>query len=425
MSRVLDKIDIIILSVIAVLIPLYSRAVPILMLCLFLTTLLKKETYTRIPAMLKSFNFYILVSPFLFIVIGYFYSDNKIEAFKGIETAASLIIFGVIYFLSIQNNRNVNQLKNVLRFFVVGVLISYVVLWINIIPKYLETKETILLMYSQFSMIIKTPNHLSYNVLFALIICLVDLLGETTYLFNRKNKLTTALCFALFFVLSVYLFQLLAKSTIIIYFIVLIIALVYAYKKKIIKIYFLLVLLISVGGISTYMFTIPRFKHRFDSLVNIITNREGVDYSKKESSTVRYSAAKSSLMIIQDNWFVGVGTGDVVDELEKSYAVNHFTGASLKHTNPHNQFLRSFVLSGIFGLLSLLLLFYVLARSSLRDKSILSFLYFLSTAMIFLIDDVFIFRDGVVFFGFFAPYFIFCGNSIKSGFIKNQDVIKL
>jgi O-antigen ligase len=199
--------------------------------------------------------------------------------------------------------------------------------------------------------------------------------------------------------------------------------LVYAYKKKIIKIYFLLILVLAVGGMSSYMFTIPKFKHRFDNLVNVLSHRENIDYSKKESSTLRFSAIKASLIIIEDNWLYGVGTGDVVDELEKCYEENDFESAMTKHTNPHNQFIRSFVTSGIFGLISILLVFFVLAKSSLKNRSLLGFLYFVMMAFIFLFDDVFIFRDGVLFFSFFAPYFVFCKDSLKSGVIENESLV--
>ncbi len=422
-NKYLDIIDVALLSLIAVMITLYSRVVPVLMLVLFFSALLRKSTYERIPIMLKNFNFWILISPFLLIVIGYFYSSNKVEGYRSVETAASLIFFVVIYFLSISQNRYPKHIGYILRFFILGIVLAYAILLINAIPLYLETKDSIVLFYTKFSAMLKPPNHLSYNVLFAIVICLVELLGETKYVFEKKTKLTTAACILIFVVLSMFLFQLVSKSTIIIYFIILFIALIYACKRKIIKIYFLLILILAVGGISSYMFTIPRFKHRFDNLVTLFTERESIDYSQKESSTLRISAIKASFEIIEENWLFGVGTGDVVDELEKHYQENDYQGAMAKHTNPHNQFVRSFVSLGIFGFISILLVFFVLAKTSINNRSLLGFLYFVMMAFVFLFDDMLIFRDGVLFFSLFAPYFVFCEDSIMTGVINNDNEI--
>ena len=220
------------------------------------------------------------------------------------------------------------------------------------------------------------------------------------------------------------MFQLLAKSTIIIYFIVLLFSLLYSYKKKIIRIYFLLLIIITIGALSSYMFTIPEFKQRFTILLNVMLNRENIDYAKKESSTIRYSAINTSFQLIKENWLIGVGTGDVVDELYKSYVENEFSAAESNHTNPHNQYLRMFIMSGILGLLSLILLFYVLARSTIKNRDVFGFLYFISMALIFLFDDLFIFRDGIVLFGFFTPYFVFCKKKMQKSKNINETIEK-
>lgn len=421
MNKVLDYIDFYVYVLIAFLIPVFSKAIPILIVFLILTTFLRISTYKNLFKLLKSIDFYILIAPFLLIVIGYFYSTNRPEAFVNIETGSSLIIFPFILYFS-RNNHLKEKFNWIFKAFVISVLFSYVILWVEALPKYLENGDAFFLYYTSFSKIIKTPNHLSYNVLFAVVIVLLNLFGIEDLLIKKRSKFSIFINLFLFLVLSVYLFQLVAKSTIFIYLLIILLVLAISYYKKIIKTYALATLLIFVIGLSLSMLAIPRVKTRFTNLIELVVNRDKVDYTQQESSTMRFSAMKSSVEIIKENWLIGVGPGDVVDELELSYERNNFRAAECKHTNPHNQFLRSFLMSGIFGLISLILIFYILFRNGIKKKSVLAFLWSFIMLIIFLVDDMFIFRDGVVYFAFFTSYFIFIHPKSKAFIEKNNTI---
>ncbi|MBN2777416.1 MAG: O-antigen ligase family protein [Bacteroidales bacterium] len=420
MNRILDKIDFTVYAVIAFLIPLYTRAIPILMIVLFLTIFLRKSTYKGLLGILKCLNFYILALPFLLMVIGYFYSTNKTEAFFFIEIGSSLIIFPFLFYF-FKNNNFSSKFHYVFKSYVIGVLISYIILWINIFPKYISTHDYSLLFYTSFSQIIKTPNHLSYNVLFAIIIVFLNLMGANRILLKNKSKLSIALSFFAFLLLSIYLFQLVAKSTIIIYVISLASIVIYSYIKKLIKTPALISIFAVIIGLSVFMLTIPRVQTRFVNMFNIFTHKQDINFNQKESSTLRFSAMIASVDLIKENWLIGVGTGDVIDELDRCYLEKNYAAAGRGHTNPHNQFLRSFLMSGIFGLLSVLLLFYLLFKTSFKKKSIMAIYWSFIMLMIFAIDDIFIFRDGVIYFAFFTSYFVFCHPKYES-FLSHTPV---
>jgi O-antigen ligase len=413
MNRVLDKIDFTVYTVIAFLIPLYTRAIPILMITLFLTTFLRKSNYKNLLGIAKSLNFYILALPFLLMVIGYFYSNNKTEAFFFIETGSSLIIFPFLFYF-FRNNKFSRSFHYVFKAYVIGVIISYIILWINVLPKYFATHDYSLLFYTSFSQSIRTPNHLSYNVLFAIIIVFLNLMGANRILLKNKSKISIALSFIAFLLLSIFLFQLVAKSTIIIYVLTIASIVVYSYIKKLIKTPALISIFAVLIGLSVFMLTIPRVQTRFINMFNIVTHKQEINYNQKESSTLRFSAMQASVDLIKENWLVGVGTGDVIDELDKYYIEKEYAAAGRGHTNPHNQFLRSFLMSGIFGLVSVLLLFYLMFKTSFKKKSILAVYWAFIMLMIFAIDDIFIFRDGVIYFAFFTSYFIFCHPKSES-----------
>lgn len=407
MNRVLDRIDFVIYIVIAFLIPVYIRAVPILMITLLITVFLRKTTYQGLGKLFKNPFFYVLISPFLLMVIGYFYSSNKTQALSYIEIGASLIIFPFLFYF-FKNNCFNRSFHFVFKSFVIGVLFTYAVLLINIIPQYVETNDVSLLFYTKFSHIIKTPNHLSYNVLFATIIVFLNLMGANRILLKNKSNISIALSFVAFLILSIFLFQLVAKSTIIIYVLSIITIVIYSYLKKLIKLSTVISIFIVILGLSCYMLTIPRVQTRFMNMFDIVAHKNEINYAQKESSTLRYSAMLASIELIKENWLVGVGTGDVVDELDRCYVEKNYAAAQRGHTNPHNQFLRIFIVSGVFGFLSLLFMFYAIFVTSFKKKSILAIFWTFIMFLIFLVDDIFIFRDGVIYFSFFTSYFVFC-----------------
>jgi O-antigen ligase len=412
MNKVLDIIDLTIYAIIAFLIPLYTRAIPVFMILLILSVFLRKTTYLNLSQLFKSYKFYILISPFILMLIGYFYSLNKDLAFKTIETGSAIIIFPFVFFF-FKDNVYKEKFHLVFKAFVIGTVLTYAILWINIIPQYLETKDNYLLFYSSFCQMIKTPNHLSYDVLFAVIIMFLNLLGIDRIFLSNKSKWARFLVFLGFLVLSVFLFQLAAKSTILIYIVTFIWIIIYAFIKKIIKIKSLISIMVVIIGLAVFMISIPRVKARFTNMFLVINHNQEIDYTKSESSTLRFSAIKSSLEVIQRNWLIGVGTGDVMDELERNYARNNYTAAGREHTNPHNQFLRAFVMLGIFGFVSVCLIFFLLIKDGFKKKSLLMILWSFSMVFVFIIDDVFIFRDGVILFTFFTSYFIFCQPELK------------
>jgi len=78
-------------------------------------------------------------------------------------------------------------------------------------------------------------------------------------------------------------------------------------------------------------------------------------------------------------------------------------------------------MSGIFGLISILLIFFLLAKKAFEKKSILAVFWTFIMILIFAIDDMFIFRDGVIYFAFFTSYFVFCHPSAKSFLCLESD----
>ncbi len=69
---------------------------------------------------------------------------------------------------------------------------------------------------------------------------------------------------------------------------------------------------------------------------------------------VRTSIWRSGWNLLQDNWLLGVGTGDVRDEMTKQYLLDGFLYGHQREMDPHNQYIATALATGVGGLLLLL-----------------------------------------------------------------------
>ena len=79
---------------------------------------------------------------------------------------------------------------------------------------------------------------------------------------------------------------------------------------------------IAIVGVWVVSFVIikyiPEVNERFKNAINAV-NESKPDKTNAESSAVRLLVWEAATTIIHENIFIGVGTGDVKDELMKKY----------------------------------------------------------------------------------------------------------
>ena len=115
---------------------------------------------------------------------------------------------------------------------------------------------------------------------------------------------------------------------------------------------------------------------------------------------------KAASALIQDNFYTGVGIGDVHDEFMNYYEENN---SSLKGSNRkrvHNQFMSLTVALGIGGLLLWLIVFYY-PFFALPENRQLYFYFLLIITISFLTDNTLERQAGVMFFAFFNSLLLF------------------
>lgn len=124
------------------------------------------------------------------------------------------------------------------------------------------------------------------------------------------------------------------------------------------------------------------------------------------SVTMRYYFWKAAFYSIRNNLWFGVGTGDVQNQMEKSYLSSASPLDKEWHKRPHNQFLTITVALGLLGLMAF---FYSLFYPPFKLKRRLSKVYFgfmLVYFISFLAEDTVETQAGVTFFAFFNTFLL-------------------
>ncbi len=160
-----------------------------------------------------------------------------------------------------------------------------------------------------------------------------------------------------------------------------------------------------LGGFLMIYSAIPSFETRIDSTFKVLSKPiESYDKTSTESTKARIFLWSSSWDLIQENFWTGVGTGDIKDELIQKNYDNGYTGVAKKRLNSHNQFLNSFVAIGFFGFL---FLFLAIAVNFIKRKS--DPLYFWRAGIVFILflalipESMLETQAGIIPYAFFLP----------------------
>jgi O-antigen ligase len=123
-----------------------------------------------------------------------------------------------------------------------------------------------------------------------------------------------------------------------------------------------------------------------------------------EDKADRIALWTTALEIIKKNFLIGVGTGDVKDNLLDTYRKNGIFYAFDHKLNAHNQYLQTSIALGLAGFLVLvaILLFPALRALQRHQDIYLVFLFIFSIAI--LSESMLEIQAGVVFYAFFNVF---------------------
>ncbi len=354
-----------------------------------------------------TFNFpqKLLIIFYLFYVAGLFWSENTGQALFALEVKLTLLIFSLM--VSSNTGFFKRNIAGILLFFVLGILTSSLYCLTRSFIESLSFAGGLdfnpvdsryadwayggnRFRYLGLSYVLH-PTYYSLYILFALI---VDVIFLKNGIFeNRYIKLALKTAIPVF-VIMIYLLS--SKAVLISSLMVLVLFAFDLYKK-----YNNIQVKVSILFVSLIIITVAVTNPRFGKLMKAIENPETImDNSTDGSFISRVHIWGAAVDIVRRNFLFGVGPGDTKNTLVAEYGKKGFIDPYEKKSNAHNQYLETFINTGVFGFVILLLIL-IVPLFILEKQNTLFKIFIIMIAFNFLFESMLNTIAGVLFFGFF------------------------
>lgn len=252
---------------------------------------------------------------------------------------------------------------------------------------------------NHFTYTLLSPNfHPTYLSIYALF-CLNLIFYSTESIIKNKVLKNAAILLLIFWILLLS-----SKINILLLFIILIFQLVVAIRKSYNRTKLLSFSALIIIGIATFLFFNNSITERFKTSLTVLKTSNNVLNNETESNGARILIWNSAIDLVVHYPLVGVGTGDVNNELVKEYKNRAYTGIQEKRLNAHNQYLQTAISTGIpSAILLIFFLIFPLIKYGFSNNETLY--YFISVFCVnALVESTLENQAGVVFFIFF--YFL-------------------
>lgn len=349
---------------------------------------------------LKSY-FLLFTGLFFLSVVGLTYTQNLNEGLIRLGHNLSLFVFPLVFFAT--STMDSKALHRVLVAFILGVAVAALVcLYISVQKLVIEQRPMQNIfhydIYYNFTNPIKMHSvYFSMYITFGICILTYFLFSDVPRL--NKTRKVLAILVIIFFVFNLLVLS--SRMQLIILFVLLNFSILWLAKNPMVKIVSIVALnFLLVLGIYNSQFTHYQFQKFFEDEMISETSRQ----NRGEKRLTRW---KSSLGIFSSNWLIGVGTGDVRDELNKAYERDGLTYARAKQYNAHNQYLQTAMQMGTIGLAALLACIFIPLQRAFESKNIFYVFFLLLFSLSMISESMLLRQEGVVFYAFFNSLFAF------------------
>lgn len=334
-----------------------------------------------------------LVLFFAFFLINTFSSainSYEFNEFLKVEKLIAFLIFPVIFLISknlFTQQNFINRLK--LTYFIGGNL-SLIILLVVATVNSINNSSIIYFTYNELT------NPLGIQpIYYGAFYCLAIIFGFDLFAFFKKHQ--RIIGFGTF-LLTLGVILVASRISWIILVIVLPIKLEPIFKEHK-KVFF--IALFSLLSFMLLVFNNPTIKNRLLLLNSNVSSYSGLAF--------RMKIWENTFDLIYKKPILGYGAYDAELELQKKFSAENFRRAYFLKLNAHNQYLQTFLESGVLGLFFLLLILLFFLYNTKADKNKLLFLILICLSL--LTESYFRRFNGVLFFCYF--YFFFLSIEIK------------
>lgn len=120
-----------------------------------------------------------------------------------------------------------------------------------------------------------------------------------------------------------------------------------------------------------------------------------------------YAWKAAVVTILNNNWLIGTGCGDVHQHLNEYFQKNNLHILAEKNINAHNTYFEIWLAIGIIGLILFLYLIIGIIKKSFKQKVYFGAYYFISLALFYFTTEAMLeTQGGTVFFGLISSLII-------------------
>mgnify|MGYP006285137837 CR=1 FL=1 len=350
------------------------------------------ERFTRRYGLPILFTLYFLVA-----LLSVLYSDNRSEGWQALGNMLSfLVVPWAIVSFSVAEQQQ--MLRGASRWFILSTLLVSIYffgafLFLNtgvlllqlILPAGLETSLDIeLLSVRQLSTVYMHPGYLS------LYLGIAVMMSISRFTASRSTwKSLYFVCLAVLFFTLMFFLQ--SRMTV---FALIFVAMVYLISlPRYRKIAFPAVFAVILLSWLAIRYAPEELAGRYGEFKSLEYEKDDQDFN---GITVRLAIWDEVLSIIREQPVLGTGLGDYRQEIVDRFRESGFNKGILSRLDPHNQYLSTWVAMGLPGLLTLILIFYLLIVPSYRRGQRLAFAVSLFFALSAISESILIRHWGIV-----------------------------
>lgn len=362
----------------------------------------------------------LLLFPLYFIIMAFslLYSDNISAGLELLQRSLSLLFFPIIFLFV---KEDASTVKKLFEFLLYGLIVSF---FINlsvacynvllIVKGNITSFETSLegisllleslnqgwnyFMGAEFSGLVN-PSYVSLYILLVL-----------SYYLKNKLQSRTQLCITI--ILFVYLF-LLASIAAYLILAMMSILLIFNISDKNQKYTMVIVFML---GLIVFLQN-PRV---FDFYTNVTDTNHTLEIDNTTVEKSRLLTWDASMKLIKEAPIFGYGIGDTNDVLTEKYKELNYISNYQNKYNAHNQFLQTFLQTGIIGFAVLANIFMLLAIRMNRSRNEVAVFVILFISLFF--ESMLVRFNGIVFFSIIIPLLLKKRSILSSRIIRNEAI---
>ena len=389
---------------IALTLPIHSRAVAGLIALLMLNWIAEGSWIKAIPGMFKERKRIWMISFSLLYIVylaGLLWTTDFPYAWFDLQVKLSLLIFPLIFATTLYSLITEEMTGKLIRIFETGCIIISLVFYIHAAYNALINHVPGAFFYANLSWYFH-PAYLAMYVSFVISNMLSRfLLNNKSQGFQKKSlQIILMIHLTVFIILLSSKAGLLSIILVILFYTVL---LAWSYKKwEKAAIFFSCSVIVFIAGLMIFPNASTRVSQAAEDM-----STDGSEGSSAQSTSERIIVWKVAVNIILKQPILGVGTGDVKDELLREYYAKKDYPAFNQKLNAHNQYLQTMVTLGITGFIVLagIILSSLVISIKKQDYPYTAFILLIILNIAF--ESMFETQAGVVFYAFFN-ILLFC-----------------